>query len=518
MIGCGNFYVPQRDLLQQDLEEAGSQPLTAEVTLSASVVAATEGGAGGSYELSLSVPPAAEVTISLTVDSEVAVDASSVLFTPDTWDAAQVITVTAVDDAASEGNHTAVIGHTVSSLDPNYDGLAVDDVVVEIVDNDSAGVSISPINLGVTEGGAGASYTVVLTNPPVADVTVGIVPGPEVSTVPAAHTFTTATWDTPQVVSVGAVDDAVFEAAHNETITHTVTSSDPDYDALATADVSVAITDNEQALSIYVTSGANLLRVDDMAGSGLTSYDGGGAFSVGLEEIWADAANIYVTDANGDLLYRFDDMSGAGLEQYNGSTGTLFNDPRAVFVSGGSIYVATGMGRLIYRFDDMAGAGQVEYDGTAAGGTQFWRPNRIFIHGSGIYLADYDNVTPDPRLYRFDDMAGTNQEEYGTGGAFFTNLRDVVVDSLGRVYALDLTEQLLYRFDDMTGAGQVSYDGSAGTPFQTPRAVAIDTLDRIYILDGGTQLLYRIDDITGAGQVELSIGGATGSDVFVVGP
>lgn len=514
LVACGNLYVEQARVFE-DANSIGQGTTNPGVLLSVTSIGATEGGATGSYEVSLTGAPAAEVTVTLAPGPQLATSASSLIFTTADWDTPQQVTVTAIDDTAVEGNHSDTIGHTTASLDPAYQGLDGGTVTVSIVDDDAPGVSVTPTNLTVTEGGAGSSYTIVLTTAPAADVTITITDDAQATATPANLTFTTATWDIPQTVSVVAEDDVVFEGAHNGSITHAATSTDPDYGGIAIDDVAVAIGDNEQPLSIYVTSADNVIRVDDMAGSNLIAYNGGGTFSNGMEEVWADAGNIYVADSINDVLYRFDDMTGANLESYNGG-GVPFADLRGVFVNGGFIYAATYS--RVYRFTDMAGSGQVEF---AGGGTPFSRANRLFVDGTGIYVADFDNVTPDPRLYRFDDITGVNLQTFDDGGGagpVFANVRDVVVDSAGQVYALDLTNGQIYRFDDITGANQQVYDGSAGTVFQTPRALAIDSNDRIYVLDGGTELLYRFDDINGANQVELSIGGSTSSDVFVVGP
>ena len=51
--------------------------------------------------------------------------------------------MTAVDDTVPEGTHTSTISHTVSSVDPNYNGFGTSNVVATITDNDTAGVTIT---------------------------------------------------------------------------------------------------------------------------------------------------------------------------------------------------------------------------------------------------------------------------------------------------------------------------------------------------------------------------------------
>lgn len=367
------------------------------------------------------------------------------------------------------------------------------------------GVTVTPTSVSATEGGATGSYTVVLDTAPANDVVVSLTGGGQISVSPAALTFTTANWDTPQTVTVTGIDDVVFETAHNDTITSAVTSVDADYDSIAVAAVSVSISDDEVPLKIYALSGTQLFRYDDMAGSNQVSYDGGAGtpFTNSINDLYVDSTHIYVADQNGDAVYRFDDMSGTNQLEYTGIT-----DPYGVSVFGGQIYTVSIVGPL-YRYDDMTGAGQVTYDGNA--GNSFTQSNDVTVGTTGIYVLAFDSK----RLYRFDDMTGTAQEEYDAG-ATFTNPRNVAVDSLGRIYVTDLTNGLLYRFDDMTGTNQVTYDGGAGTTFGNPAGLAIDSLDRIYVSDNNTDRIYRFDDMSGTNQVELPLTGV--SEVFVFVP
>jgi hypothetical protein len=99
----------------------------------------------------------------------------------------------------------------------------------------------------VTEGGATDSYTVVLNSQPTADVTITISPDSQVSVSPTSLTFTSSDWNTPQTITVTAVDDFVVEGSHTGTITHSASSSDSDYDGISISDVTVNITDNDTA-------------------------------------------------------------------------------------------------------------------------------------------------------------------------------------------------------------------------------------------------------------------------------
>lgn len=73
-------------------------------------------------------------------------------------------------------------------------------------------------------------------------------------------TFTPQNWNVPQVVTVSAVDDNVFEASpQTGTVTHSADSDDQNYDGIAVADVTATIEDNDP---IVVTSTLDAIADD----------------------------------------------------------------------------------------------------------------------------------------------------------------------------------------------------------------------------------------------------------------
>jgi len=130
--------------------------------------------------------------------------------------------------------------------------LAIADMTVAMTDNDP-GVVISQSGgtTAVTEGGATDTYTVVLATQPGNDVIVSVTPTTQVGATPASLTFTTANWNTPQTVTVTAVNDTVYESNHSGSVAHAITTGDgADYLTTATLDnVTINITDNDRAPS-----------------------------------------------------------------------------------------------------------------------------------------------------------------------------------------------------------------------------------------------------------------------------
>jgi len=246
------------------------------ITQSSGSTAVNESGGTDSYTIQLATRPSSTVTVSISTDSQITASVPSVAFDAGTWNVAQTVTVTAVNDSIDEANtHTGVILHSVGSGDQNYDGLATSFVNVSVTDNDTASVTLTEVGGGtthVTEGGNTDTIQFVLGSQPVADVTIDLAVNTEVDVSPTSVTFTAGNWNSPKTVTVSAVNDDVAEASpHTGTITTTASSTDPKYNNIAVADVNVLVTDNDLA-SIVITPA-----------SGQTTEAGGTAtFSVRL--------------------------------------------------------------------------------------------------------------------------------------------------------------------------------------------------------------------------------------------
>ena len=110
------------------------------------------------------------------------------------------------------GSSVGTITNTASSLDANYDGIAIPDVNVSVTDDDTAGITIVESG-GSTdvaeEGPTSDTYTLVLTSEPTANVIVTVTPDAETDLGSGAGvavdlTFTNGDWDTAQTVTVTA--------------------------------------------------------------------------------------------------------------------------------------------------------------------------------------------------------------------------------------------------------------------------------------------------------------------------
>lgn len=228
----------------------------------------TELGTSATIFVRLSSQPMADVTISLMSSdtTEGTVSTSLLTFTPANWSAAHAFAVTGVNDALVDGNiaYQVITGSTVST-DAAYSGIDVPDISLTNVDRSMPAVVPSPLSgLTTTELGMGAAtFTIVLTTMPTADVTVGLTSSDltEGTVSPASVTFTGANWSTPQTVTVTGVDDSLVDGSVlYQIVTSAAVSADPSYAGRAVNDVTLTNTDDEP-VGVVVTNatGTNYL-------------------------------------------------------------------------------------------------------------------------------------------------------------------------------------------------------------------------------------------------------------------
>jgi hypothetical protein len=210
-----------------------------------------EGGGDVIYRIVLTGKPTAPVTVKIATDGQVTTDVTDLTFTPLNWNISQPVYATAVDDNDAEGPHLSNIVHTFVSTDANYATAAPVTVVADIADDDFPSVFVSPSQLTLTEGGTLDIYQVVLTTQPAMTVTVAMALDEQVAVDKHSLIFTPASWNTPQVVKVTAVDDDVDESppgdVHHSVISHSVESDDLEYNAIPANRIGISIIDNDEA-------------------------------------------------------------------------------------------------------------------------------------------------------------------------------------------------------------------------------------------------------------------------------
>ena len=226
-----------------------------------------EKGTSVTFKLSLASQPTDTVTLKLTSSdtNEGTVSPASLQFTPSTWNIAQSITVTGVDDKIADGDKSYTVLVTATTTDPNYKTQTQTLSLVN-KDDDVVGLKATP-NTGLqTTEAAGpnktATFTVVLTSQPTGSVVIAVTSSDtkEGTVSPATLTFTsgaTSNWNTPQTVTVTGVNDDIADAdkAYTVKLAPTSATADAKYAALAASTVSLTnVNDDVAGVTVTPTS------------------------------------------------------------------------------------------------------------------------------------------------------------------------------------------------------------------------------------------------------------------------
>ena len=188
--------------------------------------------------------------------------------------------------------------------------------------NENAAVTITQSDgaTNVSEAGETDSYTVVLDAVPSGDVTISIETDAQVLVNPPnSLTFTPTNWDTPQTVTVTAVDDDVVEGIHNGLITHSVSGAD--YVGVTADSVSVVITDNDfpnSAPTAVNDSGITLSGVPVHTNVVANDTDDDGVIDASTVSIINLPSNGFVTNnLDGTVTYTpFEGFAGSDIYSY----------------------------------------------------------------------------------------------------------------------------------------------------------------------------------------------------------
>ena len=214
----------------------------------------TEAGGSATFTVALASPPSANVTIGLgsSDTTEGTVSPPSLTFTPADALTPKTVTVTGVNDTIVDGNVAYnIVTAAAVSADPAYSGREAADVSATNQDDDIIGITVTPTSgLVTTESGGTASFTIVLSSTPSADVTIGVTSSDttEGTTSPTSLTFTPANALVPQTVTVTGVDDGVVDGNITSTVlTAAAVSADGDYGGLNPADILFTNADDDTA-------------------------------------------------------------------------------------------------------------------------------------------------------------------------------------------------------------------------------------------------------------------------------
>ena len=333
-----------------------SQCIAPGITIGALSSATTsESGADTRFTLILDRQPSANVTVPLSVsdNSEATVAPASIVFTPDNWNAPQLVTITGKNDSIADGDvpYTVITGASVSN-DGGYSGFNGDDIALtNLEDGDAVGIVVNPTSgLTTSEANGSATFTVKLASQPTANVTISLNSSNvgEGTAAPASLTFSPNNWNQPKTVTVRGVDDNRSDGPIAYTIiTAPAASSDPSYAGLNGSDVNVVNSDNDNpGITVNPASGLNT-----------TEAGGRATFSVVLES--QPAANVTIGLNSSD--------AGEGLPSTTSLvfTSVNWNSPQVVTVTGQDDAISDG--NVAYKIVTAASSsGDAAYSGLNA--------------------------------------------------------------------------------------------------------------------------------------------------------
>ena len=215
---------------------------------------ATSGTNSASYTVRLTAEPTYAVAVRITSDDAGRVRVedtdggtngvqNTLTFTSTTWNTAQTVTLTALQDDDGFDDAVAVSHAASTTPDSEFNGLAADFSAM-VTDDETPGVMLSASSLTVNERES-ATYTVVLAAAPArGNTTVAITGAADgISARPTSLTFTSRNWNSPRTVTVSAADDG---NGMNEMVTLTHTPTDGGYTGVAAAEIDVTTIDDDQ--------------------------------------------------------------------------------------------------------------------------------------------------------------------------------------------------------------------------------------------------------------------------------
>lgn len=184
------------------------------------------------------------------------------------------------------------------TLDLNFtsvvDEAALAGIVITPVEGAQVLIEESKQSTSVAEGGNTDTYQILLNTKPTANVTIDLQLDGQTTTNKTSFIFTPQNWNTPQTVTVSAIDDAAGESFHTSTIAHTISTTDATYNALTVPSVEANITDND-VVEVKFQPQKEIDVIDD-------------GFYGTTAAAWGPDGRLYVALASGLIkAYTFDD-------------------------------------------------------------------------------------------------------------------------------------------------------------------------------------------------------------------
>ena len=209
----------------------------------------------GEYTIAyvLGTEPTSPVTLSFSSNAAVLSFSSPTLdFDAVTWSSPATVTATAVpNNIDSVSDPVVTVTVLASSGDGQFNVLDPADTSVQVTDDDAASIAGPlPATVSVQEYAGTGTFTFFLLTEPTATVVVtSFSADPYEVYAQNSVTFSTTNYAIPQTVTIASEND-YYAYDTTVTISHSVTSADPQYSGFSLAQVTVSVVDDEVASAI----------------------------------------------------------------------------------------------------------------------------------------------------------------------------------------------------------------------------------------------------------------------------
>lgn len=298
------------------------------------------------------------------------------------------------------------------------------------------------------ENGGSDAFRVTLSTQPTANVTVALSSSDttEGTVSSSSLTFTPANWNITQTVTVNGVNDTAIDGDLAYTIVlAAAVSSDPDYQGLDPADVSLVNVDDD-ATKFYV--------VDD-----------------------ATQNKTYEYNASGGLVESYSLSSGNAVPR--GAASTITGDKTWVVDANRKVFVYNVSGGLLGSWTAGTLPNNATVEGIATNGTDVWivdaKGDKVYRYaGAATRLSGSQNAASNFSL----NSGNTSPKDIVTDGASLWVVNDSSTD---KVFKYTVAGSLL-------GSWTISTSGVS-----SPTGIAIDpaNVSNIWIVDSGSDKVYQ---------------------------
>lgn len=279
------------------------------------------------FTVALTSRPTGTVTIALTSNDVTECSApATITLDQSNWRTGVATLISAQDDQINDDARPCLVTTTAASTDGDYNGLAIADLEVTVLDDDTAGVVVTPTQLTVQEPNGAATFTITLTSEPTATVTVALsTNAPDECAMPANVMLDDTNWRQGVSVMITAVDDAIDDGDQSCTVQTVVNSPDAHYANIAAVDVAVTVADDNDTAGVIVSTTA--LTVSEPASSAI--------FTLTLTSEPAAPVTITVTPDNGQcaataaVVFTAADWQQAQAVTVQASDDRIVDGPRA---------------------------------------------------------------------------------------------------------------------------------------------------------------------------------------------